>query len=754
MPADRTNLRTTSPAVQATAGPAARPAPSLGRGRACLSCRKRKVKCDAVQPVCGPCIALAARTGQDMSTIKCDFDSEEERRKPVGGGKVAALEAKIAALERRLAEVSSPQGSPSPTATGLTTASRDSTPTIPLNPVRDPTLPFDSFASTSTSTQVLPSLNSLVAATGHYSALPDQSLLQHHLGLPAQPFPAHQPFPGPPPALPGLGSHMLPLQAHEQQHYHFPQPPTASTSAAPVPSALPQPLPPAAPPPPPQQNPETYFLRDPPLLPFDSVPPTLIPEGPRLPSYPTLSRLVNIFFDVPHEAIDLINRRRFLDGFSQPPDHPDYPAKCLLHAMVATATDLAGDEPWQGEERYWPEGQSPAVYHADLADVLIPLGFRSESNLLQVAQAAVLFACLNLYHGRFSRGYIDTATAVRICTSLGLNHDHPGTADLPVGSFLAHRTLLPPPRDEEEAQERAVAWWFAWTCETFSMASTGWACCIDERDVTVLLPAAGPRGDDAQDREALYLHSPSFFVTNPPHLVRLVQINLKVTVLMNRVCTFVHRTSALANATPDRQPLNPADFPKIRSSPAFTKLEAALENFGRKAPAQLVTLLEPEAFLCPSLVATSVILLHERFCTSEEGDPSMVKCTEAANNIVANMQVLNSASFHPRQIPPFLTFCWGVAGRTFLREIAIRQLRGVYDSEEVQRWRASVQGIIARLEQTRTPVGPLIAATLAALLRQPEICLPEADLTARQPGTRTMRLRSLLEMTNPAILMV
>lgn len=42
-------------------------------------------------------------------------------------------------------------------------------------------------------------------------------------------------------------------------------------------------------------------------------------------------------------------------------------------------------------------------------------------------------------------------------------------------------------------------------------------------------------------REALYLHSPSFFVTNPPHLVRLVQINLKVTVLLNRVCTFVSR---------------------------------------------------------------------------------------------------------------------------------------------------------------------------------------------------------------------
>lgn len=79
-------------------------------------------------------------------------------------------------------------------------------------------------------------------------------------------------------------------------------------------------------------------------------------------------------------------------------------------------------------------------------------------------------------------------------------------------------------------------------------------------------------------------------------------------------------------------------------SPAFTKLEAALENFGRKAPAQLVALLEPEAFLCPSLVATSVIILHERFCTSEHNDPSMIKCLEAANSILQNMQVLNSAS--------------------------------------------------------------------------------------------------------------
>lgn len=203
--------------------------------------------------------------------------------------------------------------------------------------------------------------------------------------------------------------------------------------------------------------------------------------------------------------------------FQHPPDHPDYPAECLLHAMVATATDLAGLDAWEGEERYWNEGQSPAVFHADLAEVrrhdptrgqahrafstdrtplvqyLLPLGFRTERNLLQVAQAAVLFACLNLYHGRclmfrlafriqfaaltlvpcsFSRAYIDTSIAVRICTSLGLNHNIFLPNHLPLSSFLAHRTALPPPQDEEEARERSVTWWFAYTVETFSAAAT------------------------------------------------------------------------------------------------------------------------------------------------------------------------------------------------------------------------------------------------------------------------------------------
>ena len=168
--------------------------------------------------------------------------------------------------------------------------------------------------------------------------------------------------------------------------------------------------------------------------------------------------------------------------------------------------------------------------------------------------------------------------------------------------------------------------------------------------------------------------------------------------------------------------------------------------------------------MCPSLVATSVILLHERFCTSEHNDPSMLKCLEAANSILQNMQVLNStvsvsclffcpaqmlilpslfhlvctdASFHPRQIPPFLSFCWTVAARTYLRQMAIRQFKGMPPAyppssghghpavgpgptleDEVRHLTQIVTSIVARLEHFRTPVG-------RESLRSPCMCAPD-----------------------------
>ncbi|GAA5971169.1 hypothetical protein JCM11641_004170 [Rhodosporidiobolus odoratus] len=647
--------------------------PSLGRGRAC----------DGRQPVCTPCEAAASRAGQESAIARCDFDTDKERRKPVGGGKVASLEAKIASLERRIVELTNADrpGSSSPSVMAFSPASPTPGPPTHYQPAQ----PFAYTPEHVYQPPGLPgtsSFNTLAAAAQHQYAA---SAFTPPFASSSAPFPYPQ----------------------AQQRNSFPSPAPTFQMPPPIPAA------PLYPPPPPQPSFST---------------PTLV-GGARLPSWPTLRRLANVFFDYPHEAVDLINRKRFMQRFDLPPGDPDFPAQCLLHAMITTAADLIGEEAaFEGEERYWPEGTSPTLYHADQGDYLIPLGFRREKNLLQVAQAAVLFAANNLAHARFARSYLETCSAVRICVALGINHMSPSTPDLPLSSLMSIRTHLPPTTDHEELHERATTWWFAYTVEIIAGAATGWPCCMDERDVTTLLPSAAPYTANPIAHESLYLHSATFFTSNPPDLVRLVQINLKAVVLLGRVVTFVHRTTALAGATPDKGSLRHSDFPKIRASPVFQKLDAALEAFRRGAPNQLVTLLEPQAFLLPALAGACVILLHERFTTGEADCPSRAKCLEAANLMLRNTQVLNNASFHPRHIPPFLAFTSVVCGRALLREIALRKASGnPQDLEEVVKLRGSVQAIIETMQHSRTPLGPKSAASLVLLLDHPEITLPQPD---------------------------
>lgn len=490
----------------------------------------------------------------------CDFPSEEERRKPVGGGKVYALEAKIQALERKLAEAESRAEAKAQSA--AVAAQGPHPPMLPypqqldLDRSRDHPQPRPHTATTTTSTGMQGPSTERTPRPRHASAggqaffdpattdalglrFPLESDNNGALGSPfrafgfgstsqgapvradstpasgdgtAGGFPpfAHPLDPSgsaaaPPPSFSHPGHIMSSQFVASPTYAPMGHPPTANSSSSSGP-ARPAPFSD-----PPQLLPAPAHMSNDLTAPAAAI----LPSGPRLPSYTTLSRLVNIFFDYPHEAIDLINRRRFMAAFARPPDHPEYPAECLLHAMVATATDLAGVEAWEGEVRYWTEGQSPAVFHADLAEVCLVPQFPTLAGLIlteflrrSVPVAAripygakppasgpgrrplclsepvprpvrhTFFSSLYIYStGRnrprsFSRAYIDTSIAVRICTSLGLNHNVFLPNHLPLSSFLAHRTALPPPQDEEEARERSVTWWFAYTVETFSAAAT------------------------------------------------------------------------------------------------------------------------------------------------------------------------------------------------------------------------------------------------------------------------------------------
>jgi hypothetical protein len=62
-------------------------------GKACENCRRRRVKCDGLQPECGTC-----RVYKD----DCCWDAREDLRKPISRQQVEALQTRIADLEKML----------------------------------------------------------------------------------------------------------------------------------------------------------------------------------------------------------------------------------------------------------------------------------------------------------------------------------------------------------------------------------------------------------------------------------------------------------------------------------------------------------------------------------------------------------------------------------------------------------------------------------------------------------------------------
>ncbi|EIM80995.1 uncharacterized protein STEHIDRAFT_134710 [Stereum hirsutum FP-91666 SS1] len=72
------------------------PAPPLDRGKACLTCRRRKMRGDGARPVCGQC----SRAGKPSD---CEYLNAEGRSRTI------ILEERIAALEHRIREFEDPE---------------------------------------------------------------------------------------------------------------------------------------------------------------------------------------------------------------------------------------------------------------------------------------------------------------------------------------------------------------------------------------------------------------------------------------------------------------------------------------------------------------------------------------------------------------------------------------------------------------------------------------------------------------------
>ncbi|GAA5897916.1 hypothetical protein JCM5296_004968 [Sporobolomyces johnsonii] len=659
MPPDRTQDDSRKPLSLPLSSHSAKHAPTLARGKACSTC-------DGALPICAPCAKSATNLQQDLSTVRCDYYSEEQRRKPIGGGKVAALEAQIAALEKRVAELTQAR-SASPAAGPSNTSSIgvDHPPTPPQLP------PSSIFGQTMRAVTCLAKFN------------PD--LLSLNV----------------PPSTPDDG-----------------------TSSAP---SLPT-------------NDEQLLW-------------TSWPSD--LPSPPLLSRLVDVYFSKAHQFSGMVNRTRFQEALLLGPTHPRFPAKCLLHAIVATASNLVSADIWEGQPRYWTEGLTPAQWHTEQASSSIIASFRFELDQLQVVQAAILSAFLHQRMGRYIVAWLEAAQAMRICVGLGLNHLRAPQPNTPLISILADRTFLGTARSEEELQERVMTFWHAMVGAIVGSAASGWSNCIDEKDITTLLPSPPgvPYPEFNLNMSPLSIHCPTFFTEHPPDLRQPMQLYIKAFVLLGRVATFLQRSPSPAGVGFGNGPQTESTHADLPNSPDFIALENSIIAFRHSLASFFAhdvsqnLLLDPRLSITPAILCTCMILLHENFCSMDEGDQSMAKCSASAKEIVDMLHGIVSTSFDVALLVPAVNFCWAVAGRTLVREIAIKQTKEI--PQGVDQLKADVQAILAAMRSYRVPIGALSANALELLLSHPEICLPSHHVGQQGFGYPPVGSRRLAALTNP-----
>ncbi|KAH9993543.1 hypothetical protein BJV77DRAFT_1067146 [Russula vinacea] len=85
--------------MDTTQSPRSGSSSTLQRGKACLNCRRRKMKCDGIRPVCGPC-------GRANRPEDCEYTDGQNR------SRTQMLEDTIAQLETRIHELEHPNSAP------------------------------------------------------------------------------------------------------------------------------------------------------------------------------------------------------------------------------------------------------------------------------------------------------------------------------------------------------------------------------------------------------------------------------------------------------------------------------------------------------------------------------------------------------------------------------------------------------------------------------------------------------------------
>ncbi|KAM5377536.1 hypothetical protein ACJZ2D_004905 [Fusarium nematophilum] len=207
-----------------------------------------------------------------------------------------------------------------------------------------------------------------------------------------------------------------------------------------------------------------------------------------------LEDLTTIYFDNLYHPSPIIHRSRYVSSLHLTPGQQ--PPACLQQIIIATGASLSPQHASLGVPLY---KQARASAEADEMKarplIIIPIICLRLLTILQDqrehpiwvahAQSWLLIANFEARNAELSRACISLGRSIRIAQVLNLHQ-----LDRSEPSASLFPSLLPPPQDRIELEERRRTWWVVYVSDRLLFATSGLPALIDEEEMHTLLPSS------------------------------------------------------------------------------------------------------------------------------------------------------------------------------------------------------------------------------------------------------------------------
>ncbi|WVW82420.1 hypothetical protein I302_104430 [Kwoniella bestiolae CBS 10118] len=467
------------------------------------------------------------------------------------------------------------------------------------------------------------------------------------------------------------------------------------------------------------------------------------PDWPKdLPKYEVVEHMTRVFFEKVPTLPRMLNKNRLLQNLMLPPSHRDFPTQPLLHAILAVTSNFIS-ETSLATRAYFPVGASTNEYTHPTKDFdgsasephfnftsssaarrpesLTPLSrfqlwhrrkaFQTFSacidrgdRFLTCMQAYIIATTVDQYNAWWTDLWMETGSCIRMATPMRINE----SPNVPENNLSrGANSLLPPATSDTEQAERDRTWWMAYLLERSVAASTTWPSSLSEDEVTVELPVLQSTYDIGfgEMTGVQTLLSPDIYTNHPPRhrdsfclLVKSLKLYTEVQIFFRRYSRGTHSIAGYLSHPTFRVLLSQINtfrmsFPPEFRRPTHFKAGQGVEAFDR----DLIQALW--------ILHTASICLGEPLVTKDTWTHEGARMTLAAIRAALSLLYdITATSYDLTLFGPHSCFTWSLAARGLLRFIEAASQAGDPVSASVFRSEVEVFRLAIQRYSERFPI--------------------------------------------------